>query len=308
MSHTTKARIATASAAALLAATTGAAIAGSAASAAPAGGLVLLTINGNLHTINGDGTGLRQLTSGGSISDARYSPDGRRIAYAKNVRGTPTIFVMPASGGASTRLYAGNNPSWSPDGTKLAFGREVGYDEHIYVAAAVPGASARRILTGNADGEGGCYYLGYRDPNWSPTGSSIAVTRVCDDDHFQYDTVLARPTGGLIAGKIWSGHQAEFNSSGTTLVASTWDWAMPGQDIFKVPLTSTTMTFLTDARGGTEFSDPVWSPDNGRVAARRVSGTSDDAVTFRSTNGSDARILLRGSATRRITPRDWKAN
>ncbi len=100
MSHTTKARIATASAAALLAATTGAAIAGSAASAAPAGGLVLLTINGNLHTINGDGTGLRQLTSGGSISDARYSPDGRRIAYAKNVRGSPPPFRARAPGGS----------------------------------------------------------------------------------------------------------------------------------------------------------------------------------------------------------------
>ncbi|MEI2774501.1 MAG: hypothetical protein V9G19_00725 [Tetrasphaera sp.] len=282
-------------------------------SSAPAGGTMLLTINGNLHTIGGDGTGLRPITSGGGISDAAYSPDGRRIAYTKNVAGTPTIFVMPAAGGSSARLYPGENPSWSPDGTKLTFGRELANgNEHIYTAPARAGAAARRILAGNVDGGAGCYYLGYRDPKWSPTGNAIAVTKLCDDDHFVYSTVLARPTGGLIAGKSWGGYEASFNNAGTAIAAVDWDWAFSEQDVFRVNINATRATYLTTYQANVSYDDPVWSPNDAKIGARRTNDVDGaaiyDLVTFSSRDGSGQRTLLRGSATYRIVPRDWKAS
>jgi TolB protein len=95
-----------------------------------------------------------------------------RIAFVRNGQ----IYVMNASGGATTRLTNSTNPNkspvWSPDGSKIAFERD-----HI-VGGDLLG---RAIFVMNANGSGvhrltpDSAFAG--DPAWSPDGSRIAFSR-----------------------------------------------------------------------------------------------------------------------------------
>lgn len=59
----------------------------------------------------------------------RWSPDGRRIAFAANPGGTYDIFVMEADGSGVTRVTDGPRdevePAWAPGGGRLAYTEEV---------------------------------------------------------------------------------------------------------------------------------------------------------------------------------------
>src|SRR5262249_54849596 len=78
----------------------------------------------------GGGAEPRRVTAGSRDTGPRWSPDGRRLAFVRNVEkdGKPQgsqIFVMQMDGGearAVTDLPRGANaPSWSPDGKTIAF-------------------------------------------------------------------------------------------------------------------------------------------------------------------------------------------
>jgi dipeptidyl aminopeptidase/acylaminoacyl peptidase len=72
----------------------------------------------------------RALTTTGRDSGARWSPDGRRIAFVSSRGATAQIYVADADGGADpeqlTRLSGGaDNLVWSADGRTIAFTSEV---------------------------------------------------------------------------------------------------------------------------------------------------------------------------------------
>jgi Tol biopolymer transport system component len=105
---------------------------------------------GRIFTINADGTGLQQLTTGGWDQSPSWSPDGSRIAF---VRSGPSgefhddIFTMRPDGSDLVRLTVEeqryfNSVAWSPDGTQLM------------VTSWVPDRPYSKILLMNADGSG----------------------------------------------------------------------------------------------------------------------------------------------------------
>jgi Tol biopolymer transport system component len=135
-----------------------------------------LTVDGqtssDIYTIEPDGTGLTQLTTGGGSRDPAWSRDGRKIAFVRGPAGAEEIYVMNADGSAQTRLTTNSvfdlDPSWSPDGREIAFTRFV----------AKPGGGDSEIFKMNADGSGLVRLTTQptydRHPDWAPDGSKIA--------------------------------------------------------------------------------------------------------------------------------------
>lgn len=78
----------------------------------------------------------RALTRGSeSARQAVWSPDGRQLAFARNVKGKSQIFVMPLDGGEAYQLtslkYGAASPLWSPDGKRIAFTSAVSMAEML---------------------------------------------------------------------------------------------------------------------------------------------------------------------------------
>jgi Tol biopolymer transport system component len=104
--------------------------------------------DGDFHifVMDADGSHLQQLKLMVSRSDQwdtnpSWSPDGKRIAFARNRYGINAIFVMDADGTNVQQLtehvgrHAGGdaNPTWSPDGKRIAFSSERYGDSEIFV-------------------------------------------------------------------------------------------------------------------------------------------------------------------------------
>jgi polyisoprenoid-binding protein YceI len=144
----------------------------------PGGGRLLFTaITGgdeeHLFTIGADGRGLRRV--GGDDAnelEPTWSPDGRRIAYA---RVEPFGFEPPsvhlvAAGGSGRRELASGQPSmqpdWSPDGRRLAVTTNGAFETTEIVLVGADGSAPQVLETPTSDSE----------PRWSPDGRRIAVS------------------------------------------------------------------------------------------------------------------------------------
>jgi Tol biopolymer transport system component len=115
-----------------------------------------------IHTVDADGRGHRQLTHNGSDDpDPAWSPDGRKIAFANGRAGVTSgelpgrpeghtqIYVISADGSSEHRLThnraSEGDPAWSPGGRKIAFDRGIGHrPPQIYVMNA-DGSNQHRL-------------------------------------------------------------------------------------------------------------------------------------------------------------------
>jgi hypothetical protein len=106
---------------------------------------------------------------------ARFSPDGKRIAFSVGSGGgqDDDVFVYDIAPNVLTRLTFSNtglSPVWSPDGKSIAYGALVGGREGIWVHAA--NGSGREEALDHLPG-------GIEIPNaWSDDGHTIVVSRV----------------------------------------------------------------------------------------------------------------------------------
>jgi Tol biopolymer transport system component len=120
-----------------------------------------------LMVMSADGSDMTLIGTG---YHARYSPDGKKIAFERSVSGAPPqIYIMNADGSGVSQLTNNANgaflPSWSPDGVKIAFS----------AAALFGGADDMEVWTTNAKGINthqvtDCMAQGVRcfAPEWHP--------------------------------------------------------------------------------------------------------------------------------------------
>jgi eukaryotic-like serine/threonine-protein kinase len=91
----------------------------------PDGQRIAFAADGDIWVVQASGGPPQNLTRDhpGADREPAWSPDGAQIAFVSNRDGEPAIYLMPAIGGAATRLSPGpgNYPHWSPDGTEVAY-------------------------------------------------------------------------------------------------------------------------------------------------------------------------------------------
>jgi tricorn protease len=151
------------------------------------GDQVVFTYAGDLYTVNKAGGVARKLTNHeGFEMFARFSPDGRQIAFTAQYDGNTEVYLMPAAGGVPQRLtytatlgrddisdrMGPNNivMGWTPDGKNIVYrSRKQSFNDFVGQLYSVP-------VTGGLSQElplstgGFCSY--------SPDGSKLAFNRV----------------------------------------------------------------------------------------------------------------------------------
>jgi hypothetical protein len=147
------------------------------------------------HALGG-GSAVKQIVADPSnyLSLARWSPDGKKIAFIKVPdSSTPftvgELWVMQADGTQGRKLAKadaghGYAPAWSPDGRRIAFvGRENADDPRADVFA---GALVSNLYVVNEDDGAIMRFTDLsmarvESPIWQPDGDAIAFTVAADD-------------------------------------------------------------------------------------------------------------------------------
>jgi Tol biopolymer transport system component len=102
-----------------------------------------------------------------SASWPTVSPDGKRVAFSADVRGTTTIAVVGLDGSRFTLLGEGQSPAWSPGGEALAFARRVGAYLQLFTVDPTTGTGLVQLTSGDFD---------HNSPAWSPDGKYLVFS------------------------------------------------------------------------------------------------------------------------------------
>ncbi len=219
---------------------------------------LLFVREGNIHRYDLGTGGVTQLTSDGRSRDPAWSPDGGRIAFARQGMGEQPpvdIYFMNADGSNVVRRTTGkpfHSPTWSPDGLSIAVAGDwwlCVYECSIYLMSAFSDEIFHFVAPMGAD------------PAYSPDGEWIAYVSLSGDDgyHALYITnfygretfsVVPRHDGGI------------FHPT----------WSPDGERIaFSQCLRGTCGIYIVDGSGITEVTgtatatDPAWSPDGRHI-------------------------------------------
>lgn len=129
--------------------------------------------NDEIYSMNSDGTGQTRLTNNTvGDTDPVWSPDGRRIVFARGSGVEVDIYVMNRDGTGQTRLTTRPGreygAQWSPDGIKIIFMQidEVLHTSSIYVMNNDGSALTRLSPTDPQVSD--------FSPSWSADGITIA--------------------------------------------------------------------------------------------------------------------------------------
>ncbi|MCK2218214.1 PxKF domain-containing protein [Actinomadura sp. ATCC 31491] len=209
-------------------------------------GKIYFLMDGDIHSVNPDGTGAAPVVQGPENECAvDVSADGRKVVFGRC--DTPSeLYAANADGTGINRLttgsgFNGRGLALSPDGTKIAY------------------ASADGLKTVNADGTGPATLVAgdAAQPAWSPDGTQIAYVSKMD--------IYLRDADGTNPRKLT--HQA------VTGASTRPDWSPDGTKILYIQSQMgpppAVHVMNADGSGKTTqnviATSAVWSPDGTKI-------------------------------------------
>jgi TolB protein len=268
---------------------------------APGGRRLVVSYRRDIHVVNTDGTGRRQLTRGyaGDWSPA-WSPDGAWIVFTRDSR----LFRVRTDGTGLQLLGRGDEADWSSNGKRIVFTVHAPFGGRDIYSMRADGTDRRRLTQSRVD-----EYA----PAWSPGGTRIAYTRGFEGDVWVMDAdgrnrrlLIAdaaapswSPHGAFVS--FTRGHTALFpggetrevtaiftrpvdgSASATRLLTPEFDVDVEASpDGAQIAYTSirpfsTSGVYVADADGGNEMflhpgEAPDWSPDGTKILLGYASG------------------------------------
>ena len=222
--------------------------------------------NYDIYMIDRHGENLQRLI-GGSADEvhARWSPNGRFLAYASNENAAfYDIYVMDMRNKRRWQLtnHPANDttPTWSPDGQWVAFVSNRNGEYRIY-RTDIEGEKLSQLTKG---GEDCC-------PSWSPDGKWIAFNTL-QPDKFVYLSVMS-PDGRKPRKLMRSaerGRHTAWSPDSKRLAHATWELGI-GIKIATIDLEGGNLRRVTlgglNVRGRPIMNhSPAWSPDGKWIA------------------------------------------
>jgi dipeptidyl aminopeptidase/acylaminoacyl peptidase len=245
---------------------------------------------GNLWILNSDGTSHRKLTSREvNESQARWSPNGNRIAFASSTEEGSEIYMYWTATGQIAKLSrlekSPSSLTWSPDGQSIAFTMFV--SEKPPVVAKMPEkpkgakwAEPARItdrLKHEADGSG------YIEPGFTHIfmipAEGGSPRQITTDNYDHSGSLSFSPDGKSV---YFSANRFE-----------DWEYRFRNSEVYKVDIETKIITALT-TQDGPDYS-PAVSPD-GKIIAflgyeDRVQDHQNTLLHLMNTDGSNKRVI-----------------
>jgi TolB protein len=117
--------------------------------------IVYVTYASSLDQINADGTGHKVLLTGSGLGHPTFSPDGKRIAFNRQVNYDQELYVKNVADGTVKRLTTSTGadmwPTWSPDGGKIAFSSFRSGKWQIWIMPSTGGSATRITHTSTTE-------------------------------------------------------------------------------------------------------------------------------------------------------------
>lgn len=162
----------------------------------PDGTQLAFTLSGDLWLLpSGGGQGTRLTSTPANEQWPRFSPDGRRLAFAAEKNGTSDIHLLDLASKQVTPLtkHAADDffHAWSPDGTKLVFSSERSGNRDLWTIEVATGKETQ--LTDNPAADD--------DPVFSPDGRWIAFDSARDGGQ----AIYVMPAEGGAARRVTQG-------------------------------------------------------------------------------------------------------
>ena len=269
-----------------------------------------------IYSIRADGSRLGQLTRNRYGDSApRFSPDGRRIVFARSTRCCSGLWLMNADGSGQRSLapYA-SDPAWSRDSQRIAYVTcGCGKPEGLVIADVV---GRHRIFIRGGAGH----------PSWSPDGRWIAFSRPVGD---YFSVMVVRSGGGrprTVWRRVWGDNPLGWTARGEIVVAAAHAfvairpeggrprrfpgirrldanglvlspgatrlaWIDNSRRLLVRPLAGGRTRNLTPKRAG-YLEQPVWSADGRRLAVDSLApGRIFEDILVVAANGSSSRRI-----------------